>query len=63
VSASPEHLQSYANLAVIYFIEENPQAAEDVLRDMVKRNPHRGAYALAARTRAAFRSNRYPIAQ
>src|SRR5881296_3948149 len=40
---SPEHLQSYANLAVIYMIEEDPRAAKEVLRDMVQKNPHRGA--------------------
>jgi choline-sulfatase len=55
IASSPQHLQSYANLAVIYFIEENPRAAEDVLREMIQKNPHRGAYALAAKTRAAFR--------
>jgi len=54
IANSPEHLQSYANLAVIYFIEENPQAAEEVLNDMLKKNPHRGARALAERTLGAF---------
>jgi choline-sulfatase len=54
IAASPEHLQSYANLAVIYFIEENPRAARDVLAEMMRNNPHRGARELAARTLAAF---------
>ena len=54
IANSPQHLQSYANLALVYFIEENPHAADDVLRDMVRKNPHRGARALAAKTRAAF---------
>ena len=54
IANSPQHLQSYANLALIYFIEENPRAADDVLRDMVQKNPHRGARTLAAKTRAAF---------
>jgi tetratricopeptide (TPR) repeat protein len=54
IANSPQHLQSYANLALIYFIEENPRAADEVLRDMVQKNPHRGARALAAKTRAAF---------
>ncbi len=62
IANAPGHLQSYANLAVIYLIEDNPRAAEDVLRDMVQKNPHRGAYALAAKTRAAL-ANRYPITQ
>ena len=37
IANSPQHLQSYANLALIYFIEENPRAAEEVLRDMVRK--------------------------
>jgi tetratricopeptide (TPR) repeat protein len=55
IANSPRHLQSYANLALIYYIEENPRAAEEVLGDMVQKNPHRGAFALAAKTRAAVR--------
>ncbi|HYS55644.1 MAG TPA: sulfatase-like hydrolase/transferase [Thermoanaerobaculia bacterium] len=54
IANSPQHLQSYANLALIYFIEENPRAGEDVLREMVRKNPHVGARALAAKTRGAF---------
>ena len=54
IASSPEHLQSYSNLAVIYFIEENPRAARDVLAEMTRNNPHRGARELAAKTLAAF---------
>jgi len=54
IASSPEHLQSYSNLAVIYFIEENPTAARNVLAEMTHNNPHRGARELAAKTLAAF---------
>ncbi len=54
IANSPQHLQSYANLALVYFLEENPRAADEVLAEMVNKNPHRGARALAAKTRAAF---------
>jgi choline-sulfatase len=51
---SPQHLQSYANLAVIYMIEGRRAEAEKTLDAMVKANPHGGARSLAAKTRAAF---------
>lgn len=54
IADSPEHLQSYANLAVIYFIMENPRAAQDVLDEMMRKNPHQGARQLARKTLAAF---------
>jgi len=54
IAAAPDDLQAYSNLAVIDFIEENPRAADGVLGEMVRNNPHRGARDLAARTRAAF---------
>ena len=54
IGGSPEHLQAYANLAVIYFIEENPAAAREVLAEMVRNNPHKGARDLSVRTLAAF---------
>ena len=50
IANSPQHLQSYANLALIYFIEENPRAGREVLDEMIRKNPHRGARALAAKT-------------
>ena len=50
IANSPDHLQSYANLAVIYFIEEDPRTARDVLDEMIRKNPHRGARTLAAKT-------------
>jgi len=54
ITNSPEYLQAYSNLAVIYFIEEDPRAARDVLDEMVRKNPHQGSRALAAKTLAAF---------
>jgi arylsulfatase A-like enzyme/Tfp pilus assembly protein PilF len=54
IDHSPQHLQSYANLAVIDLIEGKRGEAEQVLEEMTRRNPHRGAYLLAARTMEAF---------
>ncbi|HYU27334.1 MAG TPA: sulfatase-like hydrolase/transferase [Thermoanaerobaculia bacterium] len=53
IDSSPQHLQSYANLAVIYVIEGKRAEAEKTLALMTRNNPHRGAQALAAKTRAA----------
>ena len=50
IAASPAHLQSYANLALIYFIQGKKRDGNAMLELMAKRNPHRGAYALAAKT-------------
>jgi Flp pilus assembly protein TadD len=54
IDLSPQHLQSYANLAVIYAIEGKRAEAERTLALLTRNNPHRGAQALAARTRAAL---------
>jgi arylsulfatase A-like enzyme/predicted negative regulator of RcsB-dependent stress response len=54
IEFSPQHLQSYANLAVIYVIEGKRAEAEKTLVLMTRNNPHRGAQALAAKTRAAM---------
>ncbi len=50
----PQHLQSYANLAVIYVIEGKRAEAEKTLEAMTRRNPHGGARSLEAKTRAAL---------
>jgi choline-sulfatase len=50
IASSPQHLQSYANLALILLIEGKRSDAEGVLEEMARRNPHRGAYLLAAKT-------------
>jgi arylsulfatase A-like enzyme/Flp pilus assembly protein TadD len=54
ITRFPQHLQSYANLAIIYLVQEQPREAHRVLEAMATANPHRGAYALAARTLEAF---------
>jgi arylsulfatase A-like enzyme/Flp pilus assembly protein TadD len=54
IDASPRHLQSYANLAVIYFIEGKRAEAEKTLALMTRNNPNRGARSLEAKTRAAI---------
>ncbi len=54
IQFSPQHLQSYANLAVIYRIEGKNAEAAKTLDAMVKANPHRGARSLAQKTRAAL---------
>jgi tetratricopeptide (TPR) repeat protein len=54
IARSPDHLQSYANLAIIELILGNRSAAMKTLNEMARRNPHRGAYLLAAKTLDAF---------
>jgi arylsulfatase A-like enzyme/Flp pilus assembly protein TadD len=54
IAASPDHLQSYANLAVIQMILGRRADANKTLAEMARKNPHRGAYALAAKTLEAF---------
>jgi tetratricopeptide (TPR) repeat protein len=58
ITHSPDHLQSYANLAIIEMILGNRPAAMKTLDEMAKKNPHRGAYALAAKTLDAFGDTR-----
>jgi tetratricopeptide (TPR) repeat protein len=55
IAKFPHHLQSYANLAIIEFIQGNAAEADRLLDEMVRHNPHRGARELAAKTRAALR--------
>jgi choline-sulfatase len=55
IARFPHHLQSYANLAIIEFIEGRPLEADQLLDAMVRQNPHRGARELAAKTRVALR--------
>ncbi len=57
IARFPQHLQSYANLAVVYAIQGRRADAERVLGEMVRANPHRGARSLAERTRAALRDS------
>jgi arylsulfatase A-like enzyme/Flp pilus assembly protein TadD len=55
IARFPHHLQSYANLAIIEFIMGNSREAEQLLSQMVEKNPHRGAKDLAKKTRAALK--------
>jgi len=54
IAASPDHLQSYANLALIQLIEGKRADADRTLERMARANPHRGAYMLAAKTLDAW---------
>jgi hypothetical protein len=47
-------LQAYANLAVILMIQGRSAEANEVLEQMARSNPHRGAFLLAAKTLEAF---------
>jgi arylsulfatase A-like enzyme/Flp pilus assembly protein TadD len=53
----PHNTQAYANLAIIYFVQERRSEVERVLRELVTANPHPGARALAARTRETLMSS------
>jgi tetratricopeptide (TPR) repeat protein len=57
IARFPHHLQSYANLAIIEFIQGSPGESERLLEQMVTVNPHRGARELAARTSKTLRSD------
>ena len=54
IAAFPRHLQAYANLAVILMIQGRSAEAHELLEQMARSNPHRGAFLLAAKTLEAF---------
>jgi len=54
IAAFPRHLQAYANLAVILMIQGRSAEAHEMLEQMARSNPHRGAFLLAAKTLEAF---------
>ena len=54
IAAFPRHLQAYANLAVILIIQGRSAEAHELLEQMARSNPHRGAFLLAAKTLEAF---------
>lgn len=54
IAAFPQHLQAYANLAVILMIQDRSAEANELLKQMARSNPHRGAFLLAAKTLEAF---------
>ncbi|MEA2563471.1 MAG: hypothetical protein QOH06_4975 [Acidobacteriota bacterium] len=54
IAAFPRHLQAYANLAVILMIQGRSAEANEMLEQMARSNPHRGAFLLAAKTLEVF---------
>ena len=54
IASFPQHLQAYANLAVILMIQGKSAEAQELLEQMARNNPHRGAFLLAAKTLEAF---------
>ncbi|HYH47368.1 MAG TPA: tetratricopeptide repeat protein, partial [Thermoanaerobaculia bacterium] len=54
IAAFPQHLQAYANLAVVLMIQGRSAEADELLEQMARENPHRGAFLLAAKTLEAF---------
>ncbi|HVF61245.1 MAG TPA: sulfatase-like hydrolase/transferase [Thermoanaerobaculia bacterium] len=54
IASFPQHLQAYANLAVILMIQGRSAEAHALIEQMARHNPHRGAFLLAAKTLAAF---------
>ncbi|HTG35021.1 MAG TPA: sulfatase-like hydrolase/transferase [Thermoanaerobaculia bacterium] len=54
IAAFPQHLQAYANLAVILMIQGRSAEANELLGQMARSNPHRGAFLLAAKTLETF---------
>lgn len=54
ITTFPQHLQAYANLAVILMIQGRSAEANELLEQMARNNPHRGAFLLAAKTLDVF---------
>jgi tetratricopeptide (TPR) repeat protein len=50
IAAFPSHLQAYANLAVLYFVQGRRPAVQTTLEDMARANPDPSAYDVAAKT-------------
>jgi len=54
IAAFPDHLQAYANLAVLAFVQGRRAGVQEILEDMARANPGPAAYRLAAKTWEAF---------
>jgi tetratricopeptide (TPR) repeat protein len=50
IAEFPDHLQAYANLAVLYSVQQKRDKVEPTLRQMVSANPNEAARALAVKT-------------
>jgi Flp pilus assembly protein TadD len=53
-AAFPDHLQAYANLAVLAFVQGRRAEVQEVLEAMARANPGPAANRLAAKTWEAF---------
>jgi tetratricopeptide (TPR) repeat protein len=58
IGSFPGNLQAYANLAVLYFLQRNERAVDDVIAEMVRANPKRQAYDVATRSFEALGDQR-----
>ena len=58
IEAFPNHLQAYANLAVVHFVRGDRAAAQATLEDMARVNPGAPAHDLAAKTWEALGDRR-----
>lgn len=58
IAAFPDHLQAYANLAVLAFLQERRQAVDETLEQMVRAAPGPESYRVAEKTLAAFGDRR-----
>jgi arylsulfatase A-like enzyme/Flp pilus assembly protein TadD len=54
ISAFPRHSQAYANLAVLHFLRGDRTGVDRLVGEMVRANPSRRTYLLAAATYEAF---------
>ena len=54
IAGFPYDLQSYTNLAIIYFIQGKPERVRATLDAMVEENPNERARQLKAETLASF---------
>ena len=50
----PSNLQAYANLALVYLVQDKPKEAERTLEEMVRKNPGQRSMLFAARTLEAL---------
>ena len=54
IASFPDHLQAYANLAVLSFVQGRRAGVQEILEDMARANPGPAAYRIAAKTWEAF---------
>lgn len=54
IASFPHHLEAYASLAIVQFIEGDRRGVDETLNEMASKNPSRAAYMLAAKTLEAL---------